>query len=749
MTAENDMSGIRFVETSEPNERTPEESMPQCLSRIFDVLYENFYGALDVPHFIEDVQRLLLSPEIDIRKKENLVQDVLFGPCSDYPEHAEIFTDMIERADFANGSFYEVSSLLDIVAIAIVRWDYEDWTEDKKNPIAASLSECTKEKTLPYLIRVRVEQILNTNMEQDVVERMCGGDSPLSYVSARHTYDKVAVPFPLTQTQYGLLRDGGVWCAEKGVNKKLDDAVACMQAEYTAYMAALSYDIAYQTCVDVFMDYFLGESVASIRRCVDGFEKREECVSHCSVHMCAEEKYMRETYYAIVGDKKEVMEGALAREQDARHNMFTEHNIATSENVAAYVDEVFDAELRSEDVFPVAVGESAEAAEQAFASYRHLLLPWVREKIQADSGLNIADLTTEEQGQLFYYFATQKEDNIYAVQKYVHMYGAEGARALLVTRYGENYGHILVALGEEHKHFMREFLPHFVRIHALSASIGNRLEMYEPLHRTSEECAGLRKVAAQLQEGINRRAKDVLLVAKHVLEEGALDVPYYGNMRIGINRATEVINAMCVYERMLELSDNLLQGKDGGMQFQGKDATGAIDTYHFIDTNTVSDMRYCMVQLRERGAPFGAHDAGREFDGEARINVLMHSSPIATSLNASSRQEAVSFRLDREGKTRKDGNITENDPTRQNGEASLEIGAVFGNNQSLPGNVVGRVIAAGNYLGMAQKKGAETQYYHNRESFSPEIGDADTFATLVRIIRHALEREFASSVQGV
>jgi len=402
------------------------------------------------------------------------------------------------------------------------------------------------------------------------------------------------------------------------------------------------------------------------------------------------------------------------------------------------------------DVFPSIRGESAEDRAKKFNAYDFLSSYWVRERLQEDFGFALHELELHEQGAFLDVLSQQREGGeVERLQTFTHTFGVEGARAFLVARYGENYGETLLTLGSEYPHVLKDFLPAFNAVHMHAYGVQELLGGVEELVALVQEYPAMATLGPQLYEGVIRRAKDTLLVLEKLCEQSeSVVVPYYGDAVVSVSEVAKVLQALQSYGETLAFVEQVAGDGEATLQPLGVERAGAIVTYHFVrEPHTESASPYFSIQVRPRGAPLGAYDGTREFDGEARINILMHHSPIATSLSEPSRQEAVSLRLDCEGKTRRGGEIVENDPTRKEGELSLEIGSVFGEDQSLPGNVVGRVMAVGNYLGLQHAGSAhEVQYYHNRESFDPALGDADGFANLVQAVQHLIERKYYASL---
>ncbi|MFH1207486.1 MAG: hypothetical protein V1668_02665 [Patescibacteria group bacterium] len=157
---------------------------------------------------------------------------------------------------------------------------------------------------------------------------------------------------------------------------------------------------------------------------------------------------------------------------------------------------------------------------------------------------------------------------------------------------------------------------------------------------------------------------------------------------------------------------------------------------------------YLTVQLREKGVSPEQVDRNRDFDGQARINFLFGNEPIPESIQDPARHDALSIRLDREGRIEEKGRIRFDD-TLLGGEVSLDAGTLSGGNQASDSYLLGKIVAIGNAIDVGLSASQKTpQYYHNRESFSKELGRADVFAELVKLIRRSMTERYSFTVQG-
>ncbi|MCK5026933.1 MAG: hypothetical protein KAS07_00790 [Candidatus Pacebacteria bacterium] len=386
--------------------------------------------------------------------------------------------------------------------------------------------------------------------------------------------------------------------------------------------------------------------------------------------------------------------------------------------------------------------------------------PLLREKIADDLDIEWTSVPLASQVHFLEYLVSVDRGRYEKLTETIQKYGGNKEKLLetfLATQYGEDYGDIITEIADseyEHKH---ELLEEYVHLNDLAKKTGDILgeERFAGAIDVSQNVQ--EKLPCQMAEAIMRRGKDVLNVASIMLEsDKSTDVPFYWGKKISVMSPDEVIESLHVYTDALKSVHMLLNydqnNEEPAITLSSTDHTADIDTYHFKMQKADGADKYVSLQLRSRGALKGEHDRDREFNGDARINFLFNNESMKTDLSDKARQDALSLRIDREGRIPKgkDGKKFRTDPTKQDGELSLEMGGVLNEDKTLPNSVVGRVIAVGNWLGLNREDKLDQeipQYYHNRESFSKELGDADVFADIVRKIRTAIEDRFVVPIK--
>jgi len=317
---------------------------------------------------------------------------------------------------------------------------------------------------------------------------------------------------------------------------------------------------------------------------------------------------------------------------------------------------------------------------------------------------------------------------------------ADRIKVFLALEYGADYGDIILKIGEGDPKYAKEIFKHYTELNDKALRIGELLREDEALQGidVGEDIKGM--FPQQIAEAVLRRAKDILNTAEYLTDHDFAEAPYYEGKYIRVSDKKEVAQGLKEYVGILETVERFLTEPQSFEFLSHED--GDVSTFHYKHEKD-GENSYFSIQLREYGAPIGEHNPDIEYDGEARINLLFSDKPMTSSLSDPARQDAISLRIDREGKIRDGHKIIGNDPTRKDGEISLEVGSVNHDNHMLPSAVIGRVVSVGNYLGLHRNEKLEhehPQYYHNRESFSRALGDADVFAEVVRKIKQMLPK---------
>jgi len=359
--------------------------------------------------------------------------------------------------------------------------------------------------------------------------------------------------------------------------------------------------------------------------------------------------------------------------------------------------------------------------------------------------ISIARIPVYAQVHFLQFISEKSDEQINKVKEFIGV-GDEQERifrltAFLSLEYGEDYGDIIMKIGEGDPKYAKEVFRQYVELNDRAIKIGRLLQQDKVLDglNVPEDIKGM--FPRQIAEAVLRRAKDILNTAAYLTDHDFAEVPYYGDKVIKVTDEEDVIQGLKEYINILKVIENFIT-KPQSFEFISQEGVD-VSTFHYKRENS-DENSYFSIQLREYGASIGQHNVDIEYDGEARINLLFSEKPMTSSLSDPARQDALSLRIDREGKMRDGNKIIGNDPTRKDGEISLEVGSVNHDDQTLPSAVIGRVVSVGNYLGLHRNEKLEKehpQYYHNRESFSRTLGDADVFAEIVRKIKQMLPKQ--------
>jgi hypothetical protein len=384
--------------------------------------------------------------------------------------------------------------------------------------------------------------------------------------------------------------------------------------------------------------------------------------------------------------------------------------------------------------------------------------PMIREQTAKDLNVEWESVPLASQIHFLEYLMTVDREQYERLGSVMHSYEGDKNKfldAFLATQYGEDYGPVILNIAESSDTRKYELLESYSKLNSVAKKVGDTLAEERYIGVLDNVSPHVRDgMPRQISEAIMRRGKDMLNTAQEVLRDGKTSSPFYDDMEISVDSMNDVVDAMNHVASALEGIEALLNFERGNQEVQlapiGREHTRDIVTYQF-KMNNKNKETYMSLQMRKFGAKEGEHDELREFDGEARINFLFSDKPIGTVIDTEhpdysvGRDTALSIRLDREGKTRENGVVVENDSTRMDGEMSIDMGGVMYEDTSLPCSKVGRVIACGNHLGEIRKKEYRKEYpeyYHNRESFVKEFGRADVFAGIVDKIQEPLERIF-------
>ncbi len=323
-------------------------------------------------------------------------------------------------------------------------------------------------------------------------------------------------------------------------------------------------------------------------------------------------------------------------------------------------------------------------------------------------------------------------------------FGIDGLRSLLILDYDPLLvGSVFAIADRLDPEIAQDIFSQYHAVYQQSRAIATLAKNSDFIVASENDPSNHRRFVEEISEALIRRAKDTLVTAATVARAGSATATSFSGARLACTDITDIPRALTTYEHALEIMTHFIHtypSSDYDFSLIKKEHNTVPVTYHFsVDQQSTGRRSYFSIQLRTYGAPIGQHTSSIEFDGEARINCLFSDVPFSSHISDPARQRALSIRLDREGKERLHNNIISNDPTRPDGEVSLDIGGLIDPHDPSDATNLSRVIAIGNSL----QTGTSSQHYHNRDSFSRAFGTADYFAGIVRFVDKKIQERFS------
>ena len=374
--------------------------------------------------------------------------------------------------------------------------------------------------------------------------------------------------------------------------------------------------------------------------------------------------------------------------------------------------EAIAAQIRARTMSPEALGRLFQSFET----------PALRGAIEVDLGINFETISLKAQLQLVDFMSKGSTD-LYDDLKDTITRDPEHSviflESFLALEHGDEFGEILVNLAEKMK--PAEFQMLNQEIAAIRENIGKLVEFVSE----ADEVIG-----SGLEHAAILRVTELLAVAEALSgldAENGPEVTLYNGEIIQSKNISEVLTAL----------RNLNSGFiELGSAFDRQ----SWETVRYGEGAEYSTSGRVAVQLRSGGVSSEVRDPRYEFDGEARVNFLVNlelDELIPGDISDLRRQRALSIRLDRECILRgPDGVFLGSDPTRPDGEVSLDIGSIYGAADN-PNVQLGRCLAIGNAL-IAKKRGLAPNFNHIREVFNLRLGQSEAFSVFVAAVQSQL-----------
>ena len=349
--------------------------------------------------------------------------------------------------------------------------------------------------------------------------------------------------------------------------------------------------------------------------------------------------------------------------------------------------------------------------------------PDMRRVIQASLGINLEEVTLKAQIQLLNFTLNADQEIFDHLQQVLATEPGSKEQFLesfLALEMGDEFGGALLTIREKlPPEQSQEILTQISLFRQHAQELSADFNIVEPNNQTQ------RAIHLSL---VKRMTEALAVVEALSLGQGAEATLYDGQL-VSIGSVEAVISTMSLLNKALSKIHQALSSSAEGVMERPE------STSLWFDSGTV------LMQLREYGSLFEDRDQAREYDGEARINLLVNSESshkIPEEIEHPVRQRAISIRLDREGLIRDaEGNLVKDEqgkfmsnPTADLLPVSLDIGSIYGDEDD-PNVMIGRLLAIGNAL-ITQRRGQKPNYNHVREAFDSQFGLKEPFAHRVR-----------------
>ncbi len=374
----------------------------------------------------------------------------------------------------------------------------------------------------------------------------------------------------------------------------------------------------------------------------------------------------------------------------------------------------------------------------------------IRQKINHEFDIDLAALNLRTQYQLLDYIKNKSEHEILGLKKYLGLGDEKSTsrinrlKSFLSVEFDMRAGDKLLSISaklppEQAEKIINIYTAILDTTFRLSSSIARS----KHLKNSSLDGRTKDNINNNLSDALMRRATDILTTA-HLLTDGNhVAVNNIDGRKIEVKNISEVIEALEIYSDILTRIEILLNN-DAGTKFNldSRSNVGGVTIYNLSSADsTAGKYKYFSISLRGEGT--NNHNTDIEYDGEARINFLFNDQPIPLEINQAARSQAISIRLDRECFiVDENDRIVSRDNTIADGRLSLDLGSLH-ENSGQENQILSRSISIGNYYNnLARKK--KPEFYHNKESFYQDLGQANNFKQIVDLIEDIILSKYSS-----
>lgn len=365
-----------------------------------------------------------------------------------------------------------------------------------------------------------------------------------------------------------------------------------------------------------------------------------------------------------------------------------------------------------------------------------------------ETGIRFNNLEFKEQGWFLMYYKESESEKRKELMDFARDFGESGLKSFLSLEYNDSNGDKLLDIN---KHLTREQVENifskYVRIGRIAEDLQSEMKESEFMDNQIMDAKIKNKLRENIYDAFMFRATDILTTAHKIVTEGGAKAEFYNGQEIEVKEVAEVIEALEIYEAYLEKMKGFFTDK-GRYQF---DFINLIDQDDLSIYNfTVGDKqngKQSFASLSLRGEGTNEHLENFEYDGEARINFLFSSEYISSHIKDKSRREATTFRLDRECLEFDEtgDKVIGKDNTRQDGRLSFDFGSIY-EDSGRENTVIGRVISVGNFY-TSEEKEKKPEFYHNKESFYKDLGDAKVFKGIAGSVEKYIKSRYVKKAK--
>jgi len=492
------------------------------------------------------VYKIISDPNVAMRDKLMLARDVIDEPLDHPRETHRVLEALVASIPFETASFTELASTLEVFrytrALEEIAACKELGYEDGFREVLARRVETID---LPYLARVRIEQIIHPDrdvaynadvwdpfgdqeFERIEIEQI---EDPMHYAVERELYDTIdpndldkalvpleyrdidVYPFPIAPGMYAERSEHGyLWLLESPDEVSMREYVEARHAKRKTNEAEFGLRRAHNHAIDDIATKF------GYDRFVVGEELFER-----NPYLPREKLFaMRKMYRELTEEAVSRHEKALSHESSViwpewESKIYPNGNATTTEVHTG----VRRRPLEVNDVFPSVADEDEAVREQGFEACDYLVSYWARERLQEEFDVDLATLPLREQGAFLNFLSQFKESEVVRVREFTNKYSTAGARVLLAGRYGAHEAERIIELGEVlPNHEAANLFARYLGVTDSAQQLELQLKEFATDRERYHDIGDVRlhvRAITQIHEALVRRSKDLLLASHAIM----------------------------------------------------------------------------------------------------------------------------------------------------------------------------------------------------------------------------------------